>query len=203
MNTKKIKQYIQNLMKHKNINSLIIILLVVILIYFIVSYFYDVNNISNSKKVISQTLASEVEDKNKEDNEETKDYEKSQQKSLQNILKQIHGVGNVEVKINFDGSEVKVPAVENNNQKSTTEETDNEGGKRKSEQETEGGKVVMANNGNSNEPFILKTDKPRITGVVVVAEGANDSKIKYEITKAVSSLYDISIDKVNVFPMKQ
>ena len=49
---------------------------------------------------------------------------------------------------------------------------------------------------------ILQTNKPEISGVVIVAEGASSSKVKYDIQVAVSSLYGISIDKVNVYPMK-
>ncbi len=61
----------------------------------------------------------------------------------------------------------------------------------------------MSNSSNGSEPVILKTEKPEVLGVMVVAEGAEDSKIKYEITKAISSLYNISVDKVNVLAMKK
>lgn len=60
----------------------------------------------------------------------------------------------------------------------------------------------MAVEGSKNEPYILQTNKPEISGVVIVAEGASSSKVKYDIQVAVSSLYGISIDKVNVYPMK-
>ena len=70
-------------------------------------------------------------------------------------------------------------------------------------QETDGDKIVMSNSSNGSEPVILKTEKPEVLGVMVVAEGAEDSKIKYEITKAISSLYNISVDKVNVLAMKK
>lgn len=196
------KKKIEDIVKQKNIGMLIIILLVVIMIYFVVSYFTDVNNIS-SNVVSMNTEDGSVVESNEGQVTVTGEYEKEQQESLKNILKQIDGVGNVDVIIHFEGSEVKVPAVDNNTQKSATEETDGEGGKRVNQQETEGGKVVMSSSGGGNEPFILETIKPRISGVVVVAEGADNSKIKYEITKAVSSLYNISLEKVNVFSMKK
>lgn len=196
------KKKLEDIIKQKNISALIIILLVVIMIYFVVSYFTDVNNISNSVATMNTEDGSN-DISNGGETAVTSEYEKEQEESLRNILKQIDGVGNVDVKIHFEGSEVKVPAVDNNTQKSTTEETDGDGGKRVNEQETEGGKVVMSSSGSGNEPFILETIKPKISGVVVVAEGADNSKIKYEITKAVSSLYNISLEKVNVFSMKK
>ena len=61
----------------------------------------------------------------------------------------------------------------------------------------------MTSADGKNEPFIIKVNKPRITGVVVVAEGAENSKIKYEIEQAVSKLYNLSLDKVNVYTMKK
>ena len=195
MNLNNYKKKFEDLLKQKNISTLIVILLLVIMIYFVVSYFYDVNNISSSVngKPNNGQLAS-----NGGDDKTLSSYEKEQHETLKNILKLIAGIGDVEVKIHFEGSEVKVPAVDNNTQKSTTEETDGSGGTRVSNQETEGGKVVMS----GNEPFIITTNKPKITGVWIVAEGV-DSKIKYDIEKAVSSLYDISMDKVSVFSMKK
>ena len=61
----------------------------------------------------------------------------------------------------------------------------------------------MTTKDGENQPFILTTIKPNIVGIVVVAEGAQDSKIKYEIEQAVSKLYNLSLDKVNVYSMKK
>ncbi|GAA0085010.1 hypothetical protein UT300007_14490 [Clostridium sp. CTA-7] len=129
-------------------------------------------------------------------------YEEQQKKELRNLLTKIENVGQVEVMIYFKSGEVKIPATEKTNQQAVTEETDKDGGKRVNNQKTDGSKVVMAGDGSKNQPYILQTNKPEITGVVIVAEGASSSKVKYDIQIAVSSLYGISIDKVNVYPMK-
>ena len=60
----------------------------------------------------------------------------------------------------------------------------------------------MKNSGSSDEPFILQTNKPKVIGVVVVAKGASDSKIKHNIEVAVSNLYSLDANKVNVYSMK-
>ena len=152
------KKKLQQLLKQKNIGSLVIILLVVIMIYLIVSYFTDVNNISSSVETITESEKQQSVETN-DIGKELRDYEAKQEESLKSILKQIEGVGNVEVKINFDGSEVKVPAMDSTVQKSTTEETDGSSGKRVNNQETNGDTIVMTSKENGNEPFILKTDK--------------------------------------------
>ena len=115
----------------------------------------------------------------------------------------LNGVGDVEVMMSFENGEQKVPAYDKNSQKSTTEETDNQGGKRVNNQNTDGESIVMTTADGNNEPFILTTYKPKIIGVIILAEGASNSKTKYEIEQAVSKLYNLSLDKVNVYSMKK
>ncbi|EDT79618.1 stage III sporulation protein AG [Clostridium perfringens] len=198
-----LKKKIANLFKQKNITNLIILLLLVIMFYLVVSYFTGVNNITKSEKTNLEKVSKEDMNSNSQKDSEVLSYQEKQEKDLERILGKINGVGSVDVVINFQSSEVKVPAVDNSSQKSTTEETDSEGGTRVNSQETDGDKIVMSNSSNGSEPVILKTEKPEVLGVMVVAEGAEDSKIKYEITKAISSLYNISVDKVNVLAMKK
>lgn len=197
------KDKISKTLKQKNITNLIILLLLVIMIYLVVSYFTDASNITKSEKTNLEKISKEDINSSKEEDSEVLSYQEKQEKDLERILGKINGVGSVDVVINFQSSEVKVPAIDNSSQKSTTEETDSEGGTRVNSQETGGDKIVMSNSSNGSEPVILKTEKPNVLGVMVVAEGAEDSKIKYEITKAISSLYNISADKVNVLAMKK
>ena len=189
-----LKEKIANLFKQKNITNLIILLLLVIMFYLVVSYFTGVNNITKSEKTNLEKVSKEDMNSNSQKDSEVLSYQEKQEKDLERILGKINGVGSVDVVINFQSSEVKVPAVDNSSQKSTTEETDSEGGTRVNSQETDGDKIVMSNSSNGSEPVILKTEKPEVLGVMVVAEGAEDSKIKYEITKAISRLYNI-LDK--------
>lgn len=130
-------------------------------------------------------------------------YEETQRKELVSILNKMDGVGEVEVMMHFASGEVKVPAIDQNTQVSVTEEADRDGGKRVQEQQTDGSKIVMSGNGSENEPFILQTYKPQITGIVIVAEGAESEKVKYDVQTAISSLYGLSLDKVNVYPMQR
>ncbi|WP_221372273.1 stage III sporulation protein AG [Clostridium perfringens] len=198
-----LKDKMSKILKQKNITNLIILLLLVIMFYLVVSYFTGVNNITKSEKTNLEKVSKEDMNSNSQKDSEVLNYQEKQEKDLERILGKINGVGSVDVVINFQSSEVKVPAVDNSSQKSTTEETDSEGGTRVNSQETDGDKIVMSNSSNGSEPVILKTEKPEVLGVMVVAEGAEDSKIKYEITKAISSLYNISVDKVNVLAMKK
>lgn len=161
------------------------------------------NKLSGTNNQGDQNNNSPLKDSNETVQVEEKNYEENQKIELKNILKKMNGVGNVEVMMSFEQGEQKVPAYDKNTQKSTTEETDNEGGKRVNNQDTDGTKVVMKTSDGNNEPFVLTTYKPKICGVIIIAEGAENSKTKYEIEQAVSKLYNLSLDKVNVYSMKK
>lgn len=192
------KNFFNNMMKKENRWKLVISLLALILIYVCVSFFLDDSSLN---KKASASVKNEQSQNEK--NQTVENYEAQQKTDLKNILKKIDGIGSVEVMISFESDETKVPAMDSNKQTSVTEETDNQGGKRTTNQQTDNSQVVMENNNGQSAPLIVKTYKPKVVGVMVVAEGADDSKIKYEISQAVSILYGISLDKVNVYPMKK
>lgn len=209
MEKNKIIEEIKKILNQKQLKNLMALCLVLgfILIALNVlipeSKFMNSNKLSTTNNQGDQNGNSELKDSSKTVNVEEKNYEENQKIELKNILKKMNGVGDVEVMLSFEHGEQKVPAYDKNTQKSTTEETDNEGGKRVNNQDTDGSKVVMKTNDGNNEPFVLTTYKPKISGMIIIAEGAENAKTKYEIEQAVSKLYNLSLDKVNVYSMKK
>ena len=197
MDKEKLKRELSKIFSDKKISNLVVILLVLVFALIAINVFMP--NLFNKKDNKESAVTSEenVEQKNALSN-----YEETQKSDLTNIIKRMQGVGEVKVMITFESGEVKVPAYDSSKQTTTTEEVDKEGGKRKNNQTNDGTTVVMSNEGGSNEPFITQTNKPKVIGVVVVAEGAEVSKVRSNIEKAVSNLYNLSYDKVNVYPMK-
>ena len=51
---------------------------------------------------------------------------------------------------------------------------------------------------NGNTPYIVKEYAPEIRGVFILAEGADDSAVKNQITEAVSKLLDVPVHKISV-----
>ena len=199
----KINEEINNLMQNKKFVNCLIVLLVIIFLWLAVSNFIgDDAGLTKGNGDNAPIGAQEVSsDDGVTTSKELLDYETEQKERLEEILSKIDGVGEVVVNIYFESSEVKVPATNSSTQTSETEEEDTNGGTRVTKQETEGATVVMQNDSNTSEPFITKTYKPQITGIIIVAEGAKSNKITYDIQKAVSSFYNLSLDKVNVYPM--
>lgn len=205
MDKDKLNEEINKLMKNKKFVNSLLVLLVIIFLWLAVSNFIGddsslVKGNSENKPIGAKEVLGQ-EEEGVTTSKELLDYETEQKEKLENILSKIDGVGEVVVDIYFESSEVKVPATNSNTQNSETKEEDNNGGTRLTKQETGGETVVMKSNSSTSEPFITKTYKPQITGVLIVAEGAKSSKITYDIQKAVSSLYNLSLDKVNVYPM--
>lgn len=133
----------------------------------------------------------------------THDYEVAVQNELKAVLENIDGVGRVKVMLNIDGSEEQVPAVNVTDSKSNTKERDTSGGTRDTTQDNNGSTVVVTNDGSKSAPLIIKTNKPKIVGVIVVADGAKEKVVQLEITQAVTRLFSIGADKVSVYPMKK
>lgn len=190
--------------KNNKIKNLIVICLVLVFILIAMNVVGGSGKLSGKITSISSGGSKNEENTNINANNiiTKEDYEDKQKTDLINILKKMNGVGDVDVMITFENGEQKVPAYDKTEQKSTTEETDTQGGKRVNNQNNDNSKVVMTQNDGKNEPFILTTYKPKIIGLVIVAEGAENSKTKYEIEQAVSKLYNLSLDKVNVYSMK-
>ncbi|GAB6170325.1 stage III sporulation protein AG [Clostridium carnis] len=195
-----VKKELTDILNNRNFLNAVSIALVLAFVLLAISF------LATGRKKTVKTASTETNQQSKTEvaltSEEISSYESLQKRDLKNLISKMDGVGEVEVMMYFKSGEIKVPALDNNTQVTVTEESDRDGGKRVNNQQSEGTKVVMSGNGSDNEPVILKTYKPEITGIVIVAEGAEKSKVKYDIQTATSSLYGISLDKVNVYPMK-
>ncbi|MBU3110669.1 stage III sporulation protein AG [Clostridium lacusfryxellense] len=183
----------------KMLGNLVLIILVAVVIVLASSFF-------KSPKVTTSAGATETEaDKVSKESSATKidDYEAQLEDKLKLTLQGIEGVGKVQLMIYFESGEESVPAVNVTDSKSLTVENDTTGGKRNINQENNGSTVVMSNNGDENQPLIVKTYKPVITGVCVVAQGSSVRITELRIRQAVINLFNLPESKVNVYPMNK
>jgi stage III sporulation protein AG len=184
--------------KNNKFPNFLIVCLSVILVGILVVLANDYFKSASTVKITSQN--NQVEEKM---NTSTKEYEIAAENKLRSVLEDIDGVGKVKVMLTFDGSEEQIPAVNITDSTSNTKEKDNSGGTRETTQKNNGSTLVITNDGVKNQPLIVKTENPKIIGVIVVAEGAKDKVIEMKIVQAVTKVYSITTDKVSVFPMKK
>jgi stage III sporulation protein AG len=131
------------------------------------------------------------------------DYHRKLEDDLASILNQIHGVGQVRVLITLDGGKKEYLA-DTNKEVRTTIETDRSGGQREIREERTTNQVVIVRDDarRGEQPVLLWEGRPIIQGVLVVADGAMDSRIKLQILRAVETALAIAPHKIQVMPKR-
>lgn len=132
----------------------------------------------------------------------TRDYEVYLQNEMKDALEMITGVEDVKVVIYVDATEKKEHEINKVTQKQVTEETDQEGGKRTVEDTSIDEQLVITKNGDKEGPIVTQTIKPKVSGVLVVAKGADNIQVKKWIVEAVTRALDVPSHHVSVMPKK-
>lgn len=128
------------------------------------------------------------------------DYVRNLENDLSSILSKIQGAGRVSVMITLKSGTEIIPAKDESVSDKVTNEKDTSGGTRVINEKTTDDKVVFtAAQGGNSKPLIIKEINPEIKGVIVVAEGAKDSKVKLKISQAVQTVLDIPAYRVTVY----
>lgn len=117
------------------------------------------------------------------------------EEELASILSQIEGAGKVSVSLTLSSDGVKTYAANVREEKKDYEEAG--GGGKKLTSETNISQDIAVNAGNA---LLVEHKKPEVAGVLVVAEGAGNSKVRENLTYATSTLLDIPVHKVKVMP---
>lgn len=125
-------------------------------------------------------------------------YEEQLEKRVKQILKNVAGVGNVDVMIVLKSSEEKILRVDKETSNSSTEEQDSTGGTRKVTSEELKESTILTGSGSENAPIVEKEMKPEIAGIVISASGGDSPTIKAEISSAMEALFDVPSHKIKV-----
>lgn len=168
-----------NLVKLFNAKNIKLIVLVVILIVGLILFI----KIGGTKSSVKSSQSTELE------YQTTMSYCEQLEKKLEKVLSQVKGAGQVKVMISLEGSPELVYAMDSDSKVSST----NSGSTTTSSSTP----IIIQRNGKSG-PLILTEKLPNVKGVIIVSSGANDVSIKIDILNSVSTLLDISTDKINV-----
>lgn len=126
------------------------------------------------------------------------DYEKLYTERIKEAVNSMAGVKDAVVYVNIDGSEKKVYEKNQTTSSQTTEEEDPQGGKRTVEENSSEETLVTVPNGDKQVPIVVETKKPTIRGVLVIAKGAENIKVKSMIVEAVTRALDVPSHRVSV-----
>lgn len=123
------------------------------------------------------------------------------EKELESLLATMDGVGEVKVMITLeDKGETLVEKDHITRQEGTTE-VDSAGGSRNTTDISREESTVFSGQGNLEAPFIRQIKYPKVSGVVVSAEGGGDAETARKITKAIQALFGIEPHKIIIVKM--
>ncbi len=128
-------------------------------------------------------------------------YEKDLSQSLQQVLEHIDGISRVEVFINFAGTKESIFGLTHEESSKQTAESDREGGQREVlEKNCKEDYVLLREAGGGERPLLLSENMPRITGILVVAEGAENSFLRLEVVRAIQGALHLPVHRIAVLP---
>ena len=132
---------------------------------------------------------------------QTESRQKEGVDALETALGHVAGVGKVKVMIMRKSSGEKI--VEKDTpvtDRSTTEEGDD--GNRSSVEKVQEESTVYTQDGNGGRvPYVIEEMEPQIQGILVVAEGGDNSQVVQNITEAVMALFGVEAHKIKVMKM--
>ncbi len=129
------------------------------------------------------------------------DYETMLEQRLENVLSHVEGVGKVQVMITLKDNGEAVVEKDVQSSESSTSESDDAGGSREISEIQVEESTVYQNQTDEGEPLISKENKPRIEGVLVVAQGGDDATTAKNISESVLALFDVEAHKIKVVKM--
>lgn len=188
----KIKKHLETIDNKKLINNLFIILILGIILLIIANIFIENRNSNVITNLESATIEGKLEAMEV-------DYGVLLEKKLEDILSQLKGVENVKVMITLEDTVEKIPAFNTTKNNETTNEIDAHGGTREIIRDDMTIQVVTNSEGGM---IVLKEIKPKVKGVIVVAQGAEDIEVKEMLYEAVKTVLGISGNRVEVYSSK-
>lgn len=154
-------------------------------------FFAKIKSVKNIEIYLAATLAvvvllivlfSNASTKSADENVSSESYISEMEHKIVSVIQKIDGVGKVVVAITHDATNEAVYAYETEKKSNGNETTS----------------VVSV----KGEPLVVKTLPPKILGVVIVAEGADNPIVRMKINEAVVTLLNVDESRVQVFTHK-
>ena len=139
----------------------------------------------------SEMLGSNGKEQKKENttNFSYNDYTTQLEEKLTDVISSIQGVGECKVMITLENTAESVYATNNENK------SDEKSSNKKDE-------YVFYESSQGETPVLIKEYLPKVQGVTVVCSGGDDITVKEKIIESVTSLFNISTNRVSVSKIK-
>lgn len=146
-------------------------------------------------EVVPEVIKSELPGKN--------NYEEALEGKLSTILTKVKGAGNVVVNITLENSSMQEHAKNRVKESKVVQEKDTSGGIRTTTETKESEQILVGKENGADHPVVVQEIKPIIKGVLVIADGAYDSTVKANLTKAVEAGLGVPPYKITVLAQRK
>lgn len=145
----------------------------------------------------------ETQKLNNNDCYDLESYVEKLENRVEEVLSGMEGAGKVQVMITVADTGTEILEKDSEINATDLEESDNAGGKRKNTENGQREEAIYLRDAEGNEiPYVVQRKLPEVTGVVVVAEGAGNAKVKENIIGAVGVLFNLNEHRIKVIRMK-
>ncbi len=123
------------------------------------------------------------------------------ERKLEDILEKIDGAGDVKVMITYQDSGTQVVEKDKNTSENSLEESDSTGGVRSTKEQQLQESTVYEEADAGNTPFVSKELLPKVEGILIVASGGDNQKVKQNISEAVLALFQVEVHRIKIVKM--
>lgn len=185
------------LIKEGALNTRLLLLGILGIILLLIGSVYDGQINKNSPEIPSEIV------KSVPGPSVARSYEEALEAKLSNLLSQVRGAGAVAVSITLESSATQEHAKNLVKETKTIQEKDTAGGIRTTVETKENQQILLGKESGIDKPVMVREVKPIIKGVLVIAEGAYDSSVKANLTKAVEAGLGIPSYRITVLPQRK
>ncbi|MCL4425990.1 MAG: hypothetical protein M1299_04630 [Firmicutes bacterium] len=124
--------------------------------------------------------------------------ERALEAELERILSQMVGAGQVQVKIYLSSGRDQILARNETISSKRTDEKDATGGTRSTVEENRGLQPVISRSAGGDRAVVAQELRGSIIGVLVVAQGADDSRVKAELMRSVATILGLPSNRIYI-----
>lgn len=126
-------------------------------------------------------------------------YVTRMERELENLLTQMEGVGDAAVMITLQSSTERIVEKDVAEDHESISEADSQGGTRNTTSSVKEENTIYGTQGTDEQtPYVSKEIMPQVEGVVVIAQGGDDTVVVKNITEVIQALFGIDTHKIRI-----
>ncbi|MGN1267527.1 MAG: stage III sporulation protein AG [Dorea sp.] len=126
-------------------------------------------------------------------------YVTRMERELENLLTQMEGVGDAAVMITLQSSTERIVEKDVAEDHESISEADSQGGTRNTTNSVKEESTIYGTQGTDEQtPYVSKEIMPQVEGVVVIAQGGDDTVVVKNITEVIQALFGIDTHKIRI-----